>query len=294
MVGVIGGISCTDFCGYSQREKEAGKTMVPFCNFMMDIRIVRPLFWLTEISGADKDYYASKTEDVYDIFSVTTEPIIEGWPHWRERLYCFGNDRERCGFTCNRDEYCFRVCRKCKLTAKDFLIDNEGRQRLAWKMAAARGNCFLKGTKDIPLMSQLTGFQYQSFVKHIELYEPRKGRGSSSGLNVDLDQNPSHASLSWALNPLITHGHIAFVDEGCLMTGEEHFLAQMEATPNACPQLDIPSEWRSPLSEFIKVLSKTINGQEGLKRLAGNGMSLNNLFSFKLYCLSNLQVPSYA
>ena len=116
--------------------------------------------------------------------------------------------------------------------------------------------CFLKGTKDIPLMSQLTGFQYQRFVKHIELYESRKGRGSSSGLNVDLDQNPSHASLSWALNPLITHGHIAFVDEGCLMTGEEHFLAQMEATPNACPQLDIPSEWRSPLSEFIKSLAR--------------------------------------
>ena len=104
MVGVIGGTSCTDFCGYSQKEKEAGKNMVPFCNFMMDIRIVRQLFWLTEISGADKDYYASKTEDVYDIFSVTTEPIIEGWPHWRERLYCFGNDRERFGFTCNRDE----------------------------------------------------------------------------------------------------------------------------------------------------------------------------------------------
>ena len=47
-------------------------------NFMMDIRIVRPLFWLTEISGADKDYYASKTEDVYDIFNVTMEPNIEG------------------------------------------------------------------------------------------------------------------------------------------------------------------------------------------------------------------------
>ena len=143
-----------------------------------------------------------------------------------------------------------------------------GRWLLQW------GNCFLKGTKDIPLMSQLTGFQYQRFVKHIELYDSRKGRGSSSGLNVDLDKNPSHASLSWALNPLITHGHIAFVDEGCLMTGEEHFLAQMETTPNACPQLDIPSEWRSPLSECIKVLSKTINGQEGLTRLGGNGMSL--------------------
>ena len=78
------------------------------------------------------------------------------------------------------------------------------------------------------------------------------------------------------------------------MTGEEHFLAQMEATPNACQQLDIPSEWRSPLSEFIKVRSKTINGQECLKRLVDNGMSLNNLFSFKLYCLSNRQVQSSA
>ena len=59
--------------------------------------------------------------------------------HIGERLYCFGNDKERFGFTGNRAEYVCLVCSKCEFTAKDFLMDNEVRQRLTWKMAAARG-----------------------------------------------------------------------------------------------------------------------------------------------------------
>ena len=125
---------------------------------------------------------------------------------------------------------------------------------------------------------------YTRYLQHVQ--KAQRNFGSAEGTVVDVDQNASHSSPSWAFPPRITHGTFVKVDTGEILMAEEHLLVQGEAIAIANPD----QRFQCCLNPFIDALKKSSGGCNGLKRIAGNSMSTVNLFSFQLYCLANLQV----
>ena len=287
LAGIIAGTTCTDFCGYSAKNQDAGQTNETFNWFCLDVVVTRPVFFVCEISGAEVTYYEQKFGGIYGLFAVHTEPIVEGIPAYRDRLYTFGWDRVRSRFVGSEEEYFSLVSRKCSLSAVDFLITpKHRRKRNAWKLAASRGNV-LPVDAEVTLGHQLTACALKRFNDQKAKLE-KQSPGSSKGKVVDLEQNPTHASPCWARSPLVTHGTVVTMDSEEMFDGEEHLFVQGEAVPTIAKEVN--PRWQTCLGPFIRYLRQSAPGQRALKKLAGNSMIATNIFSFKLYCLANLKV----
>jgi len=286
---VVGGTSCQDFCGYSSKAGLGGQTMLPFCNFCQDILVNRPACFLCEISGAEEAYYGAKMSHCYGMWSVKTEPLIEGWPAWRYRLYVFGWCRQRCAFDGCSEEYFEIVSKQCLMTSQSLLtLSPTLRQKRARMHARANGFCHPPGAK-IPLLHQLTGPEYQRLQTQIRRQEALTGPGSADGLSVDVEQNSSHTRMSWAMGPLVTHGEFVFGGgSDDVLMAEEHLISQGEAVEEVCTGLD--PDFHGCVNPVIKKLCKSIVGERLAKFKAGNAMAMHNLYSFMTYGMAHLKV----
>ena len=80
--------------------------------------------------------------------------------------------------------------------------------------------------------------------------------------------------------PIVTHGTIVDANTGLMLVPEEHLAIQGENV------LGGEEEWQCCWQKVLKVLLKSTQGVNAVKRLAGNAQQPPNLGTRLVYCLS--------
>ena len=152
-------------------------------------------------------------------------------------------------------------------------------------MAAKRGHTHRKDDI-IPLKHIFTPLMLKRFHDQAKVCK-QVSRGAKTFAVADADQNSGWCAASWIAPMLVTHGSLVDIDHETILLGEEHLAMQGECIDEI---QGADRAFRTCLGPVIKHLRKTHQGQQSLKKLAGNAMNLCNLYSFKLYCLANVKV----
>ena len=280
----VAGTSCTDYAGYGDHEGAGGATQLAYLNWCLDILSIRPIMWWTEIAGGSIDMYRKRLGHVYNIFGVETEPLREGLPWHRCRLYCYGSCKVRVLFDGSSEEYFGLVLRRCNLVAADYLVGDEHRRlKLASQRAARRGHVHPPAETKIPLCHQFSALTMTRIDDQMEALGFVTSSDEKSGIVIDADQNNSHTCGGWVGPCLVTHATLLAVDGAKVLLPEEHLLSQGES---CCCQSEVDPKWQGCLEPLINILKRSDNGNAALVKLAGNAMNAINLYSFKLYTLS--------